>query len=111
MKLRDNTANKFRYRYKNILQVPRVRTIKFGKKSYSYAAAVLWNSFPDEFRKEKNFNQFKALISNLNGDDCKYNMCRLLCPRTVVCCMQIASICLCLFTFNFLVLCLNLSVC
>ena len=74
VKLRDNSACNFRYN--NILQVPRIRTTKFGKKSFSYAAAVLWNSFPDEFRKESNFNQFKALISNWNGDDCKCNMCR-----------------------------------
>ena len=74
VKLRDNSA--YNFRYNNILQVPRVHTTKFCKKSFSYAAAVLWNSFPDEFRKESNFNQFKALISNWNGDDCTCNMCR-----------------------------------
>ena len=74
VKLRDNSA--YTFRYNDILQVPRVHTTKFGKKSFSYAAAVLWNSFPDEFRKESNFNQIKAFISNWNDDDCKCNMCR-----------------------------------
>ena len=73
VKLRGNSAYNFN---NNILQVPRVHTTKFGKKSFSYAAAVLGNSFPDEFRKESSFNQFKALISNWNGDGCKCNMCR-----------------------------------
>ena len=49
VKLRYNSA--YNFRYNNILQVSRVRTTKFGKKSLSYAVAVLWNSFPDEFRK------------------------------------------------------------
>ena len=40
IRLRENSVINFRYN--NILQVPRVRTSKFGKKSFSYAAAVLW---------------------------------------------------------------------
>ena len=74
VRLRENTVNNFRYN--NILQVSRIRTSKYGKKSFSYAAAVLWNSFPDEFRKVSNFNQFKALISYWNGGNCKCNLCR-----------------------------------
>ena len=35
VKLRDNSA--YNFRYNNILQVPRVRTTKFGKTSFSYA--------------------------------------------------------------------------
>ena len=37
--LRDNSA--YSFRYNNILQVPQVRTSKFSKKSFRYAAAVL----------------------------------------------------------------------
>ena len=76
LKLRDNTAYNFRYnnifyRYRKSAQPKLVRKV-----SVRYAAAVMWNNLPDEFRKESNFNQFKALISNWNGDDCKCNMCR-----------------------------------
>ena len=74
VRLRENTV--YNFRYNNILQVPRVSTSKFGKKSFSDAAAVLWNSFPDEFRKVSSFNQFKALISNWNGGDFKCKLCR-----------------------------------
>ena len=55
VRLRENDV--YNFRYNNILQVPRVHTSKFDKKSLSYAAAVLWNSFPDEYRKVSNFNQ------------------------------------------------------
>ena len=74
VRLRDNIV--YNLRYNNILQVPRVSTSNFGKKSFNYAAAVLWNSFPYEFRKVSNFNQFKPLISNWNGGDCKCNLYR-----------------------------------
>ena len=43
-----------------------MRSTKYGKNSFKYAAAVLWNSFPDDFRKVSNFNQFKSLISKWN---------------------------------------------
>ena len=41
--LRENST--YNFRYNNILQVSQVRTSNFVKKSFSYAAAVLWNSF------------------------------------------------------------------
>ena len=43
---------------------------------YFLVMQQLWNSFPDEFRKVSNFNQFKALILNWNGGDFKCNLCR-----------------------------------
>ena len=65
-------CSSYNFRYQNVLQVPQVRTTKYGKKSFRFAAAVLWNSFPDNFRQVS--NQFKALISNWSGKDCKCNL-------------------------------------
>ena len=72
--LRENST--YNFRYNNILQVPQSRTSNFCKKSFRYATAVLWNSFPDEFRRVNNFGQFKSLIANWNGEDCRCNLCR-----------------------------------
>ena len=69
VRLRENTV--YNFRYNNILQVPRVSTSKFGKKSFSYAAAVLWNSFPDEFRKVSNS------VQSIQGFDFKLEWWRL----------------------------------
>ena len=33
-----------------------------GKKSFRYAASVLWNSLPDDFRTTVDFNRFKHLF-------------------------------------------------
>ena len=61
VKLRNCTS--YNFGYNNILLVSQVRTSKYGKNSFKYAAAALWNSFPDDFRKVSNFNLFKSLIS------------------------------------------------
>ena len=67
--------NKYNFRYSNILQIPQVRTSTQGKKSFRYAAPVLWNSLPDDFRTTVDFNRFKSLISHWNGEICKCAAC------------------------------------
>ena len=39
-----------------------MKTSLFGKRLFKYAATVLWNSLPDDFRQRSNFNQFKGLF-------------------------------------------------
>ena len=60
-----NSKNNFRY--SNILQIPQINTTRYGHNYFRYAAPVLWNSLPDEFRLCSNFNHFKTLISSWNG--------------------------------------------
>ena len=40
-----------------------------------YAAPVLWNSLPDNYRNCSNFNEFKNLISFWNGKSCTCIAC------------------------------------
>ena len=61
--LLQKRESQYNFRYNNILQVPQIRTTTYGKHSFSYAAPVLWNSLPDNFRSCNNFNQFKQLVS------------------------------------------------
>jgi hypothetical protein len=52
--------SKYSFRYSNIVdEIPRVKTTTYGKNSFKYTAAVLWN---DDFRKIDNFNQFKNIL-------------------------------------------------
>ena len=67
--------NKYNFRYFNILQIPQVRASTQGKKSFRYAAPVLWNSLPGDFRNTVDFNGFKSLISHWNGEICKCAAC------------------------------------
>ena len=61
--VRVKECSTYNFKYQNILQVPKVHTTKYGKKSFRFAAAVLWNSFHDNFRQESSFNFFKVVQS------------------------------------------------
>ena len=67
--------NRYYLRYSNILQIPNVRTSKFGKNSFRYAAPVLWNSLPEEFRQCTNYNQCRQMILSWNGKECRCVAC------------------------------------
>ena len=67
--------SKYNFRYSNILQIPQINTTRYGHNSFRYAAPVLWNSLPDDFRSCTNFNQFKNLITSWNGVQCKCAAC------------------------------------
>ena len=66
----------YNFRYSNLLQIPHVKTTRYGKQSFRYAAPVLWNSLPDEFRQCSNFNQFKSMISSWEGKNCSCVACK-----------------------------------
>ena len=66
----------YNFRYKNVLEIPKVRTVSYGLNSFRYTSAVLWNSLPSEFRQESSFSQFKNLIQNWNGNNCPCNICK-----------------------------------
>lgn len=67
---------KYSFRYSNILDVPQVRTTSYGKKSFSFAAATLWNSLPDHFRTVNSFSHFKSLVQSWSGTECFCSACR-----------------------------------
>ena len=68
--------SKYAFRYSNILDVPQVRTTRYGKKSFMFAAATLWNDLPNHFRTENSFNHLKSLIQSWNGSVCRCSACR-----------------------------------
>ena len=65
----------YNFRYSNLLEIPHVRTTTYGKKSFKYAAPILWNQLPENFRSQTNFLHFRNLISNWTGKECKCNVC------------------------------------
>ena len=68
--------SKYYFRYNNILDIPQVRTSRYGKKTFKFAAATLWNSLPDHFRTENSFSQFKSLMQSWHGTKCCCSACR-----------------------------------
>ena len=68
-------TSKYSSRYSNIQDLPRVRTSTYGKKSFEFAAASLWNSLPGHFRRKNSFSQFRRLIQSWNGSECHCSAC------------------------------------
>ena len=50
-KKQKKTNSKYSFRYSNIVEIPRVKTTTYGKNSFKYTAAVLWNDQQDGFEK------------------------------------------------------------
>jgi hypothetical protein len=74
-KSKTQGQNRIKAFHLHITSIPRVRTSTYGKNSFKYAAAVLWNDLPDDFRKIFNFNQFKNILKSWNGNVCKCSVC------------------------------------
>ena len=67
----------YNFRNQNTLKLPKVRTVKHGKNSFSYQGAFTWNSLPNNVRCAENYSTFKRLIKNWTGPSCKCSLCRL----------------------------------
>ena len=59
--------NSYSFRYQRTVEVPQVRTVKHGSRSFRSTAAKIWNSLPQEFRDISSFNVFKNQINAWSG--------------------------------------------
>jgi hypothetical protein len=58
----------YNFRSQETAVLPRVRTIRYGLKSFRYNAAQIWNELPNHCRRERSLGQFKNLIQMFNID-------------------------------------------
>ena len=66
----------FNFRYTQMAEeIPQVRTTTYGSNSFRAYAPKLWNSLPQHFREEGNYNQFKSLVGAWNGENCRCSFC------------------------------------
>ena len=66
----------YSFRYDNLVDLPRVRTTRYGKSTFCYEAAGVWNSFPNELRKVEDFGEFRRLVHTWGDSSCKCSMCK-----------------------------------
>ena len=57
------------------VKIPMIKTTKYGKQSFRYTAAVLWNELPEHIRSTSDFDVFKNLVSRWEGDHCQCVAC------------------------------------
>ena len=65
----------YSFRYENTVDVPSVKTTRYGLKSFRYFSPKLWNELPNHIRLEQNLNQFSKLLNTWNGGSCHCSAC------------------------------------
>ena len=60
-------SHSYSFRFTNTIEVPQVRTNKYGVKSFRSTAAKMWNSLPQQFREIITVESFRSQISTWSG--------------------------------------------
>jgi len=55
--------NHYSFRYNNTVDIPQVRTSRYGINSFSYSAAKIWNGLPNNIRNASSFGMFRSMIN------------------------------------------------
>ena len=76
--------SKYTSRYCNMAEIPSVRTVTYGKSTFRFEAARVWNSLPNDFRQVDNYREFVGLIRTWSGPACKCAMCALYGPSALL---------------------------
>ena len=69
------TTSPYSLRYQNKLMLPSFKTIKYGKYSFKYMGAFIWNSLPEETKRSVSLDEFKEKIKDWAGTNCKCSSC------------------------------------
>ena len=68
-----NSTNNFKN--ERTAEIPRVKTTRYGIKSFRFEAARIWNSLPNEIRLAETYPHFRRLTRAWDGFDCKCHLC------------------------------------
>jgi hypothetical protein len=63
----------------NIMYQPRFDKITYGKNTFTYYSAHIWNMLPNNIKNTINITTFKSLLSTWEGPRCQCNKCSLTC--------------------------------
>jgi len=65
------------YTFRNIqiLEMPKFKTIKYGRNSIGYQGAKIWNSVPNAIKTFQNFTDFKNALLAWKGPECNCGTC------------------------------------
>ena len=68
----------YNFRQERTAEIRKVNTSRYGQRSFSYGAAQVWNSLPNEARRAENFCEFKRLINTWADPICACSICKAL---------------------------------
>ena len=64
-------------RDQNVVTLPNFKTITYGKKSFRYCGAHVWNSIPPHIRSAPTLETFKEMIKSWLGPSCDCVLCKV----------------------------------
>lgn len=59
------------------LVLPTFKTKSYGKLSFNYMGAFIWNSLPNDIKLSKTFEEFKNKLKKWTGPNCKCGVCQM----------------------------------
>ena len=65
----------YSFRYTQTVEIPQVRTSRYGTRSFCYTADKMWNNLPQHFRDITSYNVFKNQINSWSGEACVCSFC------------------------------------
>ncbi len=70
---------KYSLRDSNIIYQPKFEKVTYGKNTFKYCSAHIWNLLPNEIKETADILSFKSLIMTWEGPKCQCNnMCNIL---------------------------------
>ena len=66
---------KYDFRNYKIIELPKFKTIRYGRSTIGYQGAKLWNLVPIAIQNIPNFKDFKSVLLAWNGPDCNCGTC------------------------------------
>ena len=62
----------------NVLCMPKFNKIKYGKNTFNYYGAHIWNLLSNDIKTCTSIEHFKSLLNTWTGPKCQCNMCNAL---------------------------------
>ena len=81
----------YSFRYQNLAELPRVNSESYGRKSFRYETAHIWNSLQNELRTTTDFKEFGMLIRPERVSHVNVLCASLICNFCFTCPVQFLS--------------------
>ena len=65
----------YSFRYTKTVEIPQVRTNRYGARSFRSTAAKMWNKLPQHFREITSYNVFKNQVNSWSGEASVCSFC------------------------------------
>ena len=65
----------YSFRYTKTVEIPQVRTYRYGTRSFRSTAAKMWNNLPQDSREITSYNVFKKQVNSWSGEACVCSFC------------------------------------